>query len=394
MKYKRTEETIMKMKTEHRPPSLLLSAALAALACLPSVAKAERNSDDGHYQQINLVADIAGVAQVRDTNLVNGWGISFHPGSPFWVSDNGTGKTTLYSVTNDASGSPHASTVSLVVSIPGDGSASGQVANSTDGFNGDPFLFASEDGTISGWRPDLGNAAETLVKKDGAVYKGITLVTEDDGSTLLLAANFRQATVDVYDTNLNLVAQYSDGNAPAGYAPFNVQAIAGVVVVTFAKQDAAKHDDVPGRGHGLIDILNPRTGQFSRFATGSDAGGNLRAINSPWGVAFAPSTFGEHANQLLVGNFGSGTIMAFEIDGDFRGLLKESQECPVTIDGLWGLTFGAGGACGVATDLYFSAGPNGEQHGLFGVIQPLNDSDNDCDHNHRQGQDHRHGHQH
>jgi uncharacterized protein (TIGR03118 family) len=158
------------------------------------------------------------------------------------------------------------------------------------------------------------------------------------------------------------------------------------VVVTFAKQDAARQNDVPGRGHGLIDILNPQTGEFTRFATGSDAGGNLRAINSPWGVAIAPSTFGEHANQLLVGNFGSGTIMTFETDGDFRGLLEGPQECPIMIDGLWGLTFGAGGASGVATDLYFSAGPNGEQHGLFGVIQAVND--NDKGHDHRQG--HRH----
>jgi uncharacterized protein (TIGR03118 family) len=351
------------------------------------------------YQQINLVSDIPGVGQVQDTNLVNGWGISFHPGFAFWVSDNGTGKTTLYSVTNDASGAPHASrddgsgmpspnTVPLVVSIPGDGTPTGQVANSTDGFNSDLFLFASEDGTISGWRPDLGNAAETLVQREGAVYKGITLVTEDDGSTLLLAANFREATVDAYDANLNLVGQYSDCNTPAGYAPFNVQTIAGVVVVTFAKQDAARQNDVPGRGHGLIDTLNPRTGTFRRFASGSAAGGKLHEINSPWGVALAPSTFGKHANQLLVGNFGSGTIMSFETDGEFRGLLEGSEEDPIKIDGLWGLTFGAGGASGVVTDLYFSAGPNGEQHGLFGVIQPLNDSDNDRDDDDRHSQRH------
>src|SRR5215813_6032530 len=149
--------------------SLLASVALTTLASLPASAWAERSDDGDHYQQINLVSDIAGVAQVQDTNLVNGWGISFHPGFAFWVSDNGTGKTTLYSVTNDASGAPHArlddgsgnpspGAVPLVVSIPGDGTPTGQVANSTDGFNGDLFLFASEDGTISGWRPDLGNA--------------------------------------------------------------------------------------------------------------------------------------------------------------------------------------------------------------------------------------------
>src|SRR5262249_34023597 len=126
-------------------------------------------------------------------------------------------------------------------------------------------------------------------------------------------------------------------------------------------------------------------GRFYRLATGSAVGGRLREINSPWGVALAPSTFGKHANELLIGNFGSGTIMGFETNGDFRGLLKASEECPITIDGLWGLTFGAGGASGVATDLYFSAGPNGEQHGLFGVIQTVADGDrDDCGKHHNQ----------
>jgi uncharacterized protein (TIGR03118 family) len=375
--------------------SLLASVALTTLAYVPSSAWAESSDERDHYQQINLVSDIAAVAQVQDTNLVNGWGISFHPGFPFWISDNGTGKTTLYSVTNDAAGAPHASTVPLVVSIPGNGTPTGQVANSTEGFNTNIFLFVSEDGTISGWRPDLGNAAETLATRASAVYKGVSLVTLNDGSTLLLAANFREGTVDAYDSDVNLVAQYRDRYAPTGYAPFNVQTVSGVVVVTFAKQDAARHDDVPGRGHGLIDVLYPQTGRFHRLATGSAAGGRLRAINSPWGVALAPSTFGRHANELLIGNFGSGTIMAFETNGDFRELLQASEECPITIDGLWGLTFGAGGASGVATDLYFSAGPNDEQHGLFGVIQPLNESDNDRDrddcgnhhHRHHRGRD-------
>src|SRR5262249_25087406 len=147
--------------------------------------------------------------------------------------------------------------------------------------------------------------------------------------------------------------------------------------VTFAKQDAAKKDDVAGRGNGLIDMFNVDTGEFHRFAAGTRAGGRVSQMNSPWGLALAPSTFGSHANQLLVGNFGSGTIMTFDMNGRFRGLLKTMGECPVTIDGLWGLTFGAGGATGVATDLYFSAGPNGENHGLFGAIQATSESGED-----------------
>jgi uncharacterized protein (TIGR03118 family) len=362
-----------------------LWVTLLTLACVPSIVKADHT--ERHYQQINLVSDLPGVAQVQDTNLVNGWGISFHPTFPFWVSDNGTGNTTLYSVTNDASGAPHASTVpagaigiggtgAAVVSIPGAGNVTGQVANNTTGFNGNIFLFVSEDGTISGWRPGMGSAAETLATRTNAVYKGVTLATIGT-NTVLLAANFREATVDVYDSNSQMIGQFTETRLPAGYAPFNVQNLGGMVFVTFAKQDAAKHDDVPARGRGAIEVFDPQTGGFHLFAAGRLAGGRVREMNSPWGLALAPSTFGQHANQLLVGNFGSGTIMAFDARGNFRGLLKSSRECPVTIDGLWGLTFGAGGATGVATDLYFSAGPNGEGHGLFGVIQAVEDHDND-----------------
>jgi uncharacterized protein (TIGR03118 family) len=402
MKRKQIKETVTRMKPTNGQSSLLLSAALATLACLPSVAKAERHGDDGHYQQINLVSDIAGVAQVQDTNLVNGWGISFHPTFPFWVSDNGSGKTTLYAVTNDASGIPHASatpstaigiagTGPAVISIPGAGNVTGQVANNSTEFNSDIFLFVSEDGTVSGWRPGIGTAAEILATRPNAIYKGVTLATVGT-NTVLLAANFHEGTLDVYDGNSQLIGQFSDTKAPAGYAPFNVQNLNGIIFVTFAKQDADKKDDVAGRGRGLIDTFSLSDWKFYRFATGKAAGGNVREMNSPWGLAIAPSTFGTHANQLLVGNFGSGTIMTFETDSDFRGLLKGSEECPITIDGLWGLTFGAGGASGVATDLYFSAGPNGEQHGLFGVIQPLNDDDNDRDDDDHQGHDQGHRH--
>jgi len=373
-----------------------MSTSLATLACLPVFAnghssRRDHDRDETRYQQINLVSDLPGVAQVQDTNLVNGWGISYHPTFPFWTSDNGSGKTTLYSVTNDASGSPHAETVPLVVSIPGDGTATGQVANNdSSAFNGDIFLFVSEDGTISGWRPDLGTNAEILTSRGTAVYKGVTLATMGT-DTVLLAANFREGTIDLYDGDSNLLGQFSDSSAPYGYAPFNVQNLNGTIYVTFAKQDAARQDDVSGRGRGLIDIFDVNEWKFYRFAVGSNAGGHISAMNSPWGLAIAPSTFGSHANELLVGNFGSGTIMTFDSYGNFRGLLQGTTECPLMIDGLWGLTFGAGGASGVATDLYFTAGPNGESHGLFGVIQAQNDSDDD---DHDGGGDRHHGHRH
>jgi len=169
---------------------------------------------------------------------------------------------------------------------------------------------------------------------------------------------------------MTLVGQFKDPRARSGYAPFNVQSIGGMVFVTFAKQDAEKHDDAPGRGHGLIDVFNPMTGKFHRFATGSDAGGRLREIDSPLGVALAPDSFGHHGGQLLVGNFGSGTIMTFEADGDFEGLLESCDHGPVQIEGLWGLTFGNGGRGGDPNTLYFTAGPGGEAHGLFGSLTP------------------------
>jgi uncharacterized protein (TIGR03118 family) len=374
MKKTIVQETITSTRALAVRSSLLLSAALTLATCIPSVAKADQ-PDETHYRQINLVSDISGIAQVQDTNLVNGWGISYHETSPFWVSDNGTGKTTLYGVTNDASGIPHASRVPLVVTIPGNGSISGQVANNSTEFNGDIFLFVSEDGTVSGWRPNLGTAAEVLATRTNAVYKGVTLATLGT-NTILLAANFHEGTLDVYDGNSQLLGQFTDQRAPAGYAPFNVQNLNGVIFVTFAKQDAAKKDDASGRGRGLIDTFDISTGKFHRFAAGKAAGGPVREMNSPWGLSIAPATFGSHANQLLVGNFGSGTIMTFDAHGKFKGLLQGTGDCPVTIDGLWGLTFGAdGGVSGVSADLYFSAGPNNESHGLFGAIQVTNDNE-------------------
>ncbi len=325
---------------------------------------------DPRYEQVNLVSDQPGVALLQDANLVNAWGVSFSPTSPFWVSDNGTGKSTLYSVTNDSSGAVHVDKVSLEVTIPGEGNPTGQVFDGAGSFNGDIFIFASEDGTISGWRGALGTSAETLATRDTAVYKGITIASTSDGPEFL-AANFAEGTLDAYDTNLTLVAQFSDTNAPSGYAPFNVQSLAGMIFVTFAKQDDAKHDDVAGRGHGLIDVFDPQTGVFHRFATGSDAGGKLKAIDSPWGVALAPDSFGKHGGELLVGNFGSGTIMAFDSDGTFKGLLQSRHGKPVVIDGLWALTFGNGGRGGVPDTLYFTAGPDDERHGLFGSLEPI-----------------------
>jgi uncharacterized protein (TIGR03118 family) len=327
------------------------------------------------YVQTNLVSDLAG-AQIQDTNLVNAWGVSFGANTPFWISDNGTGLSTLYQVTNDSSGSPIVTAQSLVVAIPpgaGQGNPTGTVFNNLGGFHGDIFLFVSEDGTISGWHG--GPNAETLIPGDtNNVYKGMVLTTNSDGGPIILASNFRQGTVDVYDTNLTLAARFSDTNATAaGFAPFGMQMINGTIFVTFAKQDDVKHDDVPGKGNGLIDTLDPVAGTFTRFATGTAIKhGNVSAMDSPWGLTVAPDSFGIHAGQLLVGNFGDGTIMSFDMNKQkFKGFLNATKGGRIKIDGLWALTVGNGTRAGVTNTVYFTAGPDGESHGLMGALNPF-----------------------
>jgi uncharacterized protein (TIGR03118 family) len=385
------ETTVSSTRTLHRL-GLCLAAAALTLAATPASAKGGRDKD-GEYQQVNLVSDLPGVAILQDTNLVNAWGMSFSTTSPFWISDNGSGLSTLYAVTYDTNGMVQVAKGDLEVTIPGEGNVTGQLFNGTGEFNTNRFIFASEDGTISGWRGALGTAAEVLATRSGAVYKGIAMIATANGP-VLLAANFAEGTLDAYDTNLSLMAQYADPTAPAGYAPFNVQSLNGMVFVTFAKQDAANEDDVPGPGHGLIDVFNPQTGTFHRFATGKDAGGKLKEIDSPWGLALSPADFGGHGDQLLVGNFGSGTIMSFDADGKFRGLLEGHHKKPIVIEGLWGLAFGNGGLAGRPGTLYFTAGPEGESHGLFGAIDLVREQEHGGGHGHDKGGDHGHGHGH
>jgi len=367
----------MKTMAHKKTTERIGSIAAAALSIFALAAHA----DELKYRQVNLVSDLPGVAILQDTNLVNAWGISFGAATPFWVSDNGTGLSTLYAVTNDASGTTHVDKQALQVSIPGEGTVTGQVFNNVGGFNGDLFLFVSEDGTISGWRGALGTTAETLVPANSNnVYKGVTLATTSNGP-VLLAANFKNGTVDVYGTNAALIGQFLDSKAPAGFAPFGIQAINNLVFVTFAKQDADKKDDVAGRGNGLIDVFDQNTGKFHRFATGSSAGGKLKEMNSPWGIALAPKSFVKGGAQLLVGNFGSGTIMSFNSDGDFRGLLQPEHGPAIVIDGLWALTFGNGTRAGDPAKLYFSAGPAGESHGLFGSLEAVQHGHGNKGHN-------------
>lgn len=405
------------------PKPLLAVVSLVATAALMSVgvgaaAARAKATTGGTVLQTNLVSDLPGVAAVQDPNLVNAWGISESAGSPFWISDNNSGLSTLY---NSSAASPLVSTNPLVVHIPSPGnplaggtptgtvfntaSASGAFKITGPSGSGNPttapaaFLFDTEDGTISGWNPTVDpthaviavdNSGNNFTNPDpnqqtGAVYKGLAIATSstpiisgDPNSTALLyASNFRAGAIDVYDAAFTKVTglpagAFTDPALPHGYAPFNVQVLHGEVYVTYARQDASKHDDVAGPHRGFVDVFN---------LNGSPAlpGGTVRLISrgpldSPWGLAIAPQGFAglsapNNDPVLLVGNFGDGFINAFDAtNGSPLGQLKDPDGEPIQIDGLWALQVGNGGAGGNSQTVYFTAGPFGESHGLFGSL--------------------------
>lgn len=302
------------------------------------------------------VTDLA--SNNTDPALVNAWGISASGTSPFWIGANGTGVSLLY----NGSGVKQ----SLVVSIPGDGSVTGVTFNGNSAaFHGDAFLFDSEDGTVSGWRSSLGTAAEVLATgSDANVYKGIANA-QVSGSDYAYLANFRAGTIDVLkgeSSAPDLTGKFTDPTLPAGYAPFDIQNLGGVLYVTYAVQDAMKMDDVAGAGNGIVDKFDTNGNFLGRLVTGGD-------LNSPWGLAIAPAGFGDVGGDLLVGNFGNGNIHAYNpVSGAFVETLIGQDGNPLMIDGLWGLRFGNNGAAGSANTLYFTAGPNDEMGGLFGDI--------------------------
>jgi uncharacterized protein (TIGR03118 family) len=358
-------------------PLLLISVLLVAMAFVSGPTQAKSG---GFYRQTNLVSDIPGLARFTDSNLVNPWGLSHSPTSPWWVSDNHTGVSTLYK----GDGTPFPVGSPLVVTIPppkgspaGTISApTGNVFNGTSDFavsgnNPGLFIFATEDGTISGWNPnvDLHNA---ILKVDnsgsGAVYKGLAIGSNSSGN-FLYATNFNAGVVEMYDAQFKLAGSFTDSSLSTDcplpnqcFAPFGIQNINGSLYVTFALQDADKHDDVKGPGNGFVDVFDTSGNLIKRLVSNGE-------LDSPWGLALAPNGFGRFGKDLLVGNFGDGHINAYEIDtGASRGQLKDQRGNPITIDGLWALGFGNGGTAGPTDTLFFTAGPNGEEHGLFGSI--------------------------
>ncbi len=353
----------------YRHQVLTLVPAFVMLAlCFGSPALRAQNT----VKETDLQSDIPGRAANTDPGLVNPWGITYGPTSPFWVADNGSGLSTLY----NTAGAKQGLTVSLPNGAPGGLIApTGAVFNSdSSSYNGDHFIFASEDGIIDGWKS--GTAAEVLFSSpSGAVYKGLA-----DGSmgghTYLYATDFHNNRIDVFPGAgaPAVTGAFTDPTIPAGFAPFNIQNIGGMLYVTYAKQDGVAHDDDPGAGNGFVDIYNLNGDLQKRLVT-------MGALNSPWGLALAPHGFGGFGGDLLVGNFGDGMINAYDpVTGAWLDMLHNPDGSVLSIDGLWGLIFGNGAAGGDSKTLYFTAGIAGdgekEDHGLFGSLSSVPDTAN------------------
>jgi uncharacterized protein (TIGR03118 family) len=358
-------------------PAALVGAALT-ISMTAMVATANASPGRLAVTRTDLVSDQPGVAQLTDPHLVNGWGLSNPPGGPMWVSNNGDDTSTLY--IGGAPGVPVSPAPSaanqLVVSIPGGGAPTGQVFNSTTAFpitaNGVTasarFIFAGEDGDISGWNPtvDPTHAVIGPPHSDDAIYKGLALI-DSSAAPRLLVTDFRHARIDMYDGNFHLVTQpagaFTDRAIPSSYAPFNVAVLDGLVYVTYAKPDDEGEDDVPGAGHGFVAVYT----QSGRLVSTLVRHGEL---NSPWGLEIAPSSWGPLAGDLLVGNFGDGRIHAYDpFTGRPEGTLRGANHRPIEIEGLWGLRVGTA-AAGGPDAVWFSAGPDDESHGLLGVLRP------------------------
>ena len=349
----------------HKWPAL---AGVAMLACVLAVVAGAREQAD-IYTVHALVSDDASVpAAGTDTSLVNGWGLSDGPTTPWWASNNGTNTSTLY----NGAGTKQALTVAVAGAPTGtvfNGSATDFVVNSAGKSGAARFLFATEGGTIMGWSPTV-NAAAAVTAVDrsgaGASYKGLATLNDR-----LYATDFHNGHVDVFDASfapVSLPGGFTDAKIPKGFAPFGIQALGGNIFVTYAKQDAAAKDDVAAPGQGYVDEFTP-DGKLLGHVVNS--GKKNAPLNAAWGLAMAPSDFSVFAGDLLVGNFGNGRISAYTQSGAnwvYKGQLKHADGTPISIDGLWAIAFGNGAAAGPTGTLYFLSGPSDEKHGLFGSI--------------------------
>jgi uncharacterized protein (TIGR03118 family) len=349
----------------------VISFAMTASALAEMRQSAAKAAKPTFYVQTNLVASTKGLkAKIIDKNLLNPWGLVQGP-TPFWISDNKVGVSTLYSGTGKifkvADGKKQ---VPFVVTIPPPANSTtiaaptGVVFNGTTAdFGGDQFIFCTQDGTISGWQQADGTGAELHVDNSevptaaaGAAYTGLAIATVD-GDQFIYAANFRSGSVDVFDSGYNpatLTGTFTDPNPLPGFAPFGITLFGSNLWVSYAMQNAAKNDAVHQAGAGYIDIFTTDGVFVQRFATG----GNL---NAPWGMVLTPPSFGPLSNDYWVGNFGDGMINAFDAAGNSVGQPVDNKGAPLEVSGLWALVFGNGSNGANTNSLYFTAG-----EGVFG----------------------------
>jgi uncharacterized protein (TIGR03118 family) len=323
------------------------------------------------YGATALVADVAGSAPNTDPNLVHGWGVAFNPNGVVWVNSVGSSKSTLY----DGNGVVQALVVAVPPGTVGTSGPTGIVFNASTDFKvtknaltgAAAFIFASEAGTISGWSPTVDRNNSVTVVDGGAagkVYKGLA-IAKQGAANFIYATDFHGGKVDVFDatyTPVTVPGGFTDPNLPAGFAPFGIQAIGDQIYVTYAKQDAAAHDDVAGAGQGFVNVFDTGGTLVKRLVTGG-------ALNSPLGVALAPATFGSASGTLLVSNAGDGKINAFNATtGAILGVLSDTTGAPIVIDGLRDIAFGNDKQNQPSNTLFFAAGPANKTHGLYGRI--------------------------
>jgi uncharacterized protein (TIGR03118 family) len=367
----------------HRLVPVALAATL--VAALLAVGATSAAPPGNHYKVTPLASDIPGLAPATDPNLQNTWGLARSATSPWWIANNATASTSVYTGAGarvDVGGLP-------AQGVPGDPTGavfSGIAGQFQVGTTADPntlgtsaFIFDSEDGTISAWRGGSTAALVTVPASvtSGAVFKGLAISNGPSGPRLY-ATDFANGRIDVFDGGwnpVNVPGAFVDPKLPKFYAPFGIQTIGDRVFVTYGKQQPGSNDEAHGRGLGVVDAYDLDGNFLGRVAQHGQ-------LNAPWGLAWAPASFGRFGGDLLVGNFGDGQINAYaeKSNGQFvyRGKLDSVRhgefikDGKVSISGLWALEFGNSGSNGDKQTLFFTAGLNDEADGLFGTITPSN----------------------
>ena len=333
----------------------VLPIVMASLLSACGGGSTATNAPPSVFADTKLVGDVAGAAPNTDSNLVNAWGIAFNPTGYVWVANTATATSTLY----DGNGVPQ----SLVVKTPP--APIGIVFNGSSDFNSSPFIFSTALGAIAAWSPATDPANATTVfdgSASGTSYLGLAIAAYN-GANYLYAADFANDKIDIFDTRFakaTLPGCFTDPQLPAGYGPYNIQTIGNRIYVAYAKHAGRFTEHAVGSG--LVDVFDTAGNLIRQLVVGG-------TLNAPWGITLAPANFGTLSGKLLVGNFGDGLIQAYDPEtGAAAGLLRKADGSNIVIDGLWGLAFGNGVNNQPTNTLFYTAGPNGTTHGLYGRI--------------------------